>query len=350
MSRTLVITATILMSLATLAPADDATAEPATSTSTSTSRPASSVQGRRMIWDRTRIAVDRAQRDAILRNVIRAEEQKALATAEAGEALAPQLESRLEIRRVPDVHPALVKAAYLGVASSAASPVLRRQLRLPEGVGLVIEFVEPGSPADAAGVQPYDLVVRLNEQILVNAEQLAVLVRTFDPGTHVKLAVVREQERFDLAVRLGEREMKPLAGWTADGRGRRPGLVNLADDVLGEPRDAWSDYKLVYDADATPNPDRAIAANDLVLVKLKDVEAPGVATVTRAVVREPSGTITLPRLSKPVPAVGCTPVQLENSVREMYRSLGVGKDGCVDVFVCPAPPSKPAVEKQKVEK
>src|SRR5688500_10785950 len=42
------------------------------------------------------------------------------------------------------VEPAVLeKGTYLGVASSPASAVLRKQLKLPDGIGLVVDYVEP---------------------------------------------------------------------------------------------------------------------------------------------------------------------------------------------------------------
>src|SRR5579862_3142527 len=43
------------------------------------------------------------------------------------------------------------KGAYLGVSSSPAPPVVRKQLGLPEGMGLVVDIVMPESPAATAG-------------------------------------------------------------------------------------------------------------------------------------------------------------------------------------------------------
>ena len=328
---------------------------PTPASATTTTRPGQMVQGRRMLWDRTRVAVDRAQREAILANVRRAEQQKAHGLTDPLPTAAQQ-----DPRQPYNPEPAaeavrLVKAAYLGVASSPASAVLRRQLTLADGVGLVIEFVEPGSPADVSGVQPYDVLVRLNEQILVNPQQLAVLVRTFEPGDEVRLALIRERQPVDVPVKLAEREMKPLAAADAPGMGMEDlplGLADVRARVLGDgprsPGPASADELkpgLVY-----ADPTRVIQLNDFVLVKLKDVEGPGVATLKRQIIGQ-QGTLQLPQLEKPVRAVGCTPAQLESSVRSLYRSLGVEGGGTVDVFVC-APddgawvlPPQPAVKR-----
>ena len=43
-------------------------------------------------------------------------------------------------------------------------------------MGLVVEFVADKSPATEAGLKPEDVLEKLNDQLLVNSEQLAVLV------------------------------------------------------------------------------------------------------------------------------------------------------------------------------
>src|SRR5436305_1870686 len=50
------------------------------------------------------------------------------------------------------------KGAYLGLSAEPAPDVLRRHLALPAGMGLVVQFVAPKSPADEAGLQQDDIL------------------------------------------------------------------------------------------------------------------------------------------------------------------------------------------------
>ena len=102
------------------------------------------------------------------------------------------------------------KAAWLGLSVSPTPPALRHQLRLPEGTGLVVDFVQPKSPGDEAGIKQYDLLEKLEDQILINPEQFAVLVRMYKPGDQVKLTLFREGKRDTLSVRLAERQLPRL--------------------------------------------------------------------------------------------------------------------------------------------
>ncbi|NOY82895.1 MAG: PDZ domain-containing protein, partial [Kiritimatiellaeota bacterium] len=102
------------------------------------------------------------------------------------------------------------KGAFLGVAVSPVEPALRAQLDLPEGTGLTIAFVDPNGPSKDL-LRPYDILTKLNDQILVNAEQLAVLVRMHRPGQKVTLELRRGGKSRTISLKLGEKELPPLS-------------------------------------------------------------------------------------------------------------------------------------------
>src|SRR5688572_20447946 len=84
------------------------------------------------------------------------------------------------------------KGSYIGVATSPIPAVLREQLKLPSGSGLVVDRVEPDSPAEAAGIKAYDVLQKLDEQVLINPHQFGVLVRSLKPEVEAKLSIIRE--------------------------------------------------------------------------------------------------------------------------------------------------------------
>jgi len=101
------------------------------------------------------------------------------------------------------------KGAFLGINATHAPAVLREQLKLK--AGLVVEAVEPNSPADVAGLKPLDVIEKLDDQWLINPAQLAGLVRMQKPGDVVTLTILHKGDRQTLKAKLGEREM-PVAG------------------------------------------------------------------------------------------------------------------------------------------
>jgi hypothetical protein len=109
---------------------------------------------------------------------------------------------------LPPVRPAASRdrVTYLGVQVVPAPAPIRAQLSLPEGAGLMVTGVAPGSPAAAANLARFDVLVRINQQYLINPEQLDVLVRGAKPGQEVRLTVIRQARLARVMVKLGSRE------------------------------------------------------------------------------------------------------------------------------------------------
>jgi serine protease Do len=98
-----------------------------------------------------------------------------------------------------------VSSAYLGVGTTDLSPEDAERFGLPVESGAIVEQVEPGSGADAAGVRRGDIIVRLGSDPIENAGDLFGALRDYQPGDTVELTVVRDGEEQTLDVTLGER-------------------------------------------------------------------------------------------------------------------------------------------------
>jgi hypothetical protein len=97
---------------------------------------------------------------------------------------------------------------FLGVETSEVPAVLCEQMNLPKGFGLVVDYVAPNGPAAAAGVQQNDILKMLNDQILMEPDQLAKLVRSFPEGTNVTLTLLRKGTEQKVTVKLGKHEVR----------------------------------------------------------------------------------------------------------------------------------------------
>ena len=100
-----------------------------------------------------------------------------------------------------------VPITYLGVDTSQVPTVVSDQLGLAKGFGLVVDYVEPNSPAATAGVQQNDILKLLNDQILIEPSQLRKLLQTFTEGTEVTLTVLRKGQEQKLTVKLAKKEV-----------------------------------------------------------------------------------------------------------------------------------------------
>jgi hypothetical protein len=100
-----------------------------------------------------------------------------------------------------------VPMTFLGVETSQVPDVVSEQLGLSKGLGLVVEYVQPNSPAAQAGLQQNDILKTLNEQILIEPSQLRKLLQTFSEGTDVTLTILRKGQEQKVTVKLVKKEM-----------------------------------------------------------------------------------------------------------------------------------------------
>jgi serine protease Do len=100
-----------------------------------------------------------------------------------------------------------VPMTFLGVETSQVPDVVSEQLGLAKGLGLVVEYIVPNSPAASAGIQQNDILKMLNDQILIEPSQLRKLLQTFSEGTEVTLTILRKGQEQKITVKLTKKEM-----------------------------------------------------------------------------------------------------------------------------------------------
>ena len=86
--------------------------------------------------------------------------------------------------------------AYLGVQTQDSGQGV-------VGNGALIIGVESGSPADKAGVQQGDVIVRIGSTNIDDSTTLSARVREASPGDVVKLTIERNGSEKTLSVTLG---------------------------------------------------------------------------------------------------------------------------------------------------
>src|SRR3954470_23232528 len=102
----------------------------------------------------------------------------------------------------------MVPVTWLGVETSSIPRVVSEQLGLAKGFGLVVDYVVPDGPAAAAGVQANDILKMFNDQILMEPDQLAKLVRSYPDGTNVTLTILRKNAEQKVTVKLGKHDVR----------------------------------------------------------------------------------------------------------------------------------------------
>jgi serine protease Do len=93
----------------------------------------------------------------------------------------------------------------IGVALAPLSPDLGNQLNVPDGTrGVVVRNVEPGSPADQAGLEAGDVIVGVGAKKVTSPSEAASAIRGAAKDHAVALRIIRNGEPAFVAVNLGQ--------------------------------------------------------------------------------------------------------------------------------------------------
>jgi 2-alkenal reductase len=95
-----------------------------------------------------------------------------------------------------------VEVPFLGVSPEDLNPQLSMENNLSVVTGSLITEVVRGSPAAAAGLQPGDVIMAVNQQLVDDAHPLSQLLLQQEVGNSVQLTIVRGQDQFDISVTL----------------------------------------------------------------------------------------------------------------------------------------------------
>ncbi len=81
--------------------------------------------------------------------------------------------------------------AYLGVSTATVDQSAARQFNLPVSSGALVRFVQPDSPAEKAGIERGDIVVRFGTKKVESAEDMYAAIREHRIGDTVEVELVR---------------------------------------------------------------------------------------------------------------------------------------------------------------
>jgi len=97
-----------------------------------------------------------------------------------------------------------VRHGRLGVTIQEVSQSLAESFGLKRSSGALISTVEKGSPAAAAGLEPGDIILKLNDSAIERSSDLPPMVSALKPGTQVKLQIWRKGANQELTLAVGE--------------------------------------------------------------------------------------------------------------------------------------------------
>lgn len=100
-----------------------------------------------------------------------------------------------------------IQRPYLGLAMQSASlpESLRSRLNLTANEGLLVVHVEPGSPAEKAGIFLGDVLVKLGDKAVADTDSAQHILRSHKAGDTIEVSLVRGGAMATVSVRLEAR-------------------------------------------------------------------------------------------------------------------------------------------------
>jgi serine protease Do len=134
-------------------------------------------------------------------------------------AIVPQLKARGRVSR-----------GFVGLVLTDITPDLQRSLRLPVPRGALVQDVSADSPAERAGLKPYDIILAVDGRTVLANDELIRDISGRQPGTIARLELLRDGRPQSAQVKLTER---PLRETAVDLPGARPASPAPGDAPLG---------------------------------------------------------------------------------------------------------------------
>lgn len=101
-------------------------------------------------------------------------------------------------------------APWLGAKIGRLDEAIRAHVpELPEGIGFVVTSVDHGGPAEKAGMKAYDILWKLDDQLISNHDQLTTLIRLRKEGEEIPLGVYRQGRVIALNLTLEPQDPQP---------------------------------------------------------------------------------------------------------------------------------------------
>jgi len=135
----------------------------------------------------------------------------------------PEAKKKAEkVAPMPQVKEAkLAQRPYLGVMGNRVSEAMSAQLNLEKNIGLTLQFVQEGSPADKAGLKKHDIITKIGGVNIGNQNQLREAILEHKPNEKVELQYLSGGKAITKQVELGAAPMMNLQ----DPRNHRGGAI-----------------------------------------------------------------------------------------------------------------------------
>lgn len=101
-----------------------------------------------------------------------------------------------------------VSRGFIGVELQDVNAAMAESLSLPSVEGSIVASLQPGGPADKAGMKVGDVIVAVNQAPSRNTAELLSLVAALSPGDKANIEVLRNRQRTRLNLTVAERPQR----------------------------------------------------------------------------------------------------------------------------------------------
>jgi serine protease Do len=129
----------------------------------------------------------------------------------------------------------------IGVTIQSVTQSLAESFGLGKPMGALVSSVEKDSPAEKAGIEPGDVIVKFDGKEVADSAQLPARVAEMKPGSTAKLEVIRKGSTKELSVTVGELKDGKVA--TSGSGQKEPGRLGVSVRPLNADEQRKSDIK-----------------------------------------------------------------------------------------------------------
>ncbi len=108
---------------------------------------------------------------------------------------------------IPDlIQKGKVSRGFLGITFQPVDKATADALDLPSVQGVLVRTVQPGTPADKAGIKMGDVISELDGWTITDDQKFRMMVAQAGPGSEVTLEIIREGKKLDRRLTLADRD------------------------------------------------------------------------------------------------------------------------------------------------
>ena len=103
-------------------------------------------------------------------------------------------------------HGRVDRSYYTGISFVEVTKDIAQALDFDDIRGLLVAEVDRNSPAEKAGLQPYDLITAIQDELVADQDDYVARVFDFRPGDTVTYHILRDNRELELSLQIGRAE------------------------------------------------------------------------------------------------------------------------------------------------